>query len=341
MKRRVGLREVAERAGVSHAAVSYVMNGREDFSVSEPTRQRILDAAAALGYRPNGIARSLVLGKTQTIGVLVPSVDDAFTAGIVNGIQDAADGHDYRVLLAHSRGNPDTEAKQARLLLDYRVDGLICVVNAATAAKTEAWLSEAASQGVACVIVDDRIPGLPVDCVTTDDHGGAMAVVRHLVELGHRRIGYVSAGVGTSNARARWEGYRAGLTEAGIPIDDALIVGDSFSATLSVQSMNQLLDLPEPPTAVFAANDHMAAKGLQAAVKRGVRVPEDLALVGFGDLSTYWYLHLTSVLQPCGRMGEQTAERLFRRLEQPDLPPEELVIPTRLVVRKSCGSPEA
>jgi DNA-binding LacI/PurR family transcriptional regulator len=331
------MRDVAERAGVSNTTVSFVLNGRMDFSIPDTTRERILKAAAELGYRRNGIARSLARGKSQLAGVLVPGLEESFTAEIVNGIQEAADALDYRMLLSFSRRSEEEEARQARLLLDHRVDGLVCVANAATVGGTEGWLTDALRQGVACVVVDDEVPGQPVDHVVTDDRTGAMAAVRHLVELGHRRIAHLSGDRGSSTARERSSAYRAALAAAGIPVEESLIVGDSFSPSSAAAATRMLLELPDPPTAIFAANDHLAAMAIEVARARGVSAPGEPAVVGFGDLSCLWELELTTVHQPAREMGRLAMERLLHRLEEPDLPAQGIVVPTHLVYRESCG----
>jgi LacI family transcriptional regulator len=162
--------------------------------------------------------------------------------------------------------------------------------------------------------------------------------MEHLLSLGHRRIGHLSAGTRATSARERGAGYRAALAEAGIPVDEFLIAGDSFQPEEAAAAMAALLELREPPTAIFAANDLMAAAALEVATQRGLRVPDDVALVGYGDVLMARYLRLTTVHQPARKMGLRAAERLFARLEDPELPPEGIVLPTRLVVRATCGA---
>jgi DNA-binding LacI/PurR family transcriptional regulator len=339
VRRKASGHDVARLAGVSRTTVSYVLNGR-DVGIPEETRARVQRAAEQLGYRPNGIARSLVSGRTQTIGVIVPVLNSAFSAEVVNGIQlVSGDPHrDYRMLLAYSHNDPDEEVKQACLLLEHRVDGIICVTGERSVAGTTRWLAEAAKEGAPCVVVDDRLGGWPVDRVVSDDFPGAKRAVEHLLGLGHRRIAHLCAGTRTSPARERLEGYRAALVEAGVGVDEALIAGDSFDPEEAAALTGRLLDLPEPPTALFVANDIMAAAVMAVIAERGVRVPEDLALVGFADVAPAAYMRLTTVRQSPRAMGKQAAERLYARIENPELPPEEIVLPTELVVRQSCGA---
>jgi DNA-binding LacI/PurR family transcriptional regulator len=323
--RKTSGRDVARLAGVSRTTVSYVLNGRADTAIPEATRQRVLRAAAQLGYRPNGVARSLVSGKTQTIGVIVPVLNSSFSAGIVNGIQQICSRGSlpYRMLLAYSHNDADEEVRQAQMLLEHRVDGLICVAGEHSVVGTTRWLVDAVKEGVPCVVVDDRVPGCAVDYVVSDDFNGARFAVEHLIGLGHRRIAHLSAGTDSSPARERLEGYRAALTAASIAVDERLIAGDSFDPGNAPRAMEYLLDLPEPPTAVFAANDFMAAAAFEA------------------DVSPAEYLRLTTVHQAPEELGRRATERLFERMENPELPPEGIVIPTHLVVRQSCGASQS
>jgi LacI family transcriptional regulator len=173
MRRKVSSQDVAHRAGVSRATVSFVLNGRTDLRIPEETQRRVLRAASELGYRPNGLARSLVRGKTQTVGVIVPRLDSPFTADIVNGIQEGCARRDHRVLLAYSRHEPDVEAKEAYALLEQRVDGILCVAGSRTLDETHRWLSQALAEHVPCVLVKQHLPDLPVDFVVSDDEHGA------------------------------------------------------------------------------------------------------------------------------------------------------------------------
>src|SRR5262245_35339364 len=173
MKRKVSSQDVARRAGVSRATVSFVLNGRTDLRITEETRGRVLRAASDLGYRPNGVARSLVRGRTQTLGVIVPRLDSSFTADIVNGIQDECARRDHQVLLTYSNRDPAVETRQAHLLLEQCVDGIVCVASEHTLVATRAWMSQALAEHVACVLVNQSIQELAVDTVVTDDFNGA------------------------------------------------------------------------------------------------------------------------------------------------------------------------
>lgn len=327
---------VAQRAGVSRTTVSHVLNNRRDIPIAEQTRARVLAVAEELGYRPNGIARSLVRGRTRTLGVLVPALGLNLVARMVNGIQDACDRHDYRLLVAQGRGEPQVERAQGNLLLEHRVDGLICLPSRPHVEPMSTWLTELAGQGTPCVMVDDR--AAKVDCVLCDDAQGAAATVRHLAELGHERIAHVSGNLDFRIGRERWSGYRAGLAEAGLPYRAALTVHYSLDRRTVEPAFESLMALPQPPTAILAASDFLAGEIYRLAIRRGLRVPEDLALTGFGDVAMADSLRLTTVRHPAQAMGERAVERLLARVTEPDLPPAEILLPTQLIIRETCGA---
>lgn len=338
MARKPSGADVARAAGVSQTTVSFVLSGRSDIAIPEATRERVRQVARKLGYRANGVARSLSRGRTQTIGVIVPRLDSSFCGQIAQGIEDACIEANFHVLLAHTMHRPEVESRQIELLLEHRVDGLIRVVDEWTIAELPRSVEELVAEQVPCVLIDDRSRAGRVDCIVSDDVQGARLAVRHLLDLGHRRIAHVGAGDRTSTARDRAAGYREALGEAGIEVDEDLIVGRSFSMHSTAESVKSLCALSDPPTALFCANDRLAADTIQAFEEWGLGVPEDRAVVGYADMEFAHYLRLTSVHQHSERMGRLAVERLLRRIADSELAPETVVVPTRLVVRKSCGA---
>jgi LacI family transcriptional regulator len=337
-RRKPSMVDVAKRAGVSQTTVSYVLSERKDVVIPESTRERIWRAARELGYRPNSLARGLVKGKTQTIGVLIPRMDSSFHALIMDGIQEVCTTADYRVLLADSRHNGELEARQVEMLLEHRVDGIISI--AVAGASSGSWVRMLKRENVPLVIVDEHTFEGEADCVVSDDVTGAKAAVEHLIRLGHQRIVHLSAGTDMSAARDRCAGYLAAMQEAGIQPHEGWVKGDSFF--MSVERIHEivaeLLDLPEPPTALFAANDDLAAEAIEVARQRSIAVPQQLAIVGYGNTEVGRHLRLTTVHQDPRRMGQEAARRLMQRLQNPDLPVECILLPTQLVIRETCGS---
>lgn len=343
MRKRATARDVAEKAGVSLTTVSFVLNRRRNVSIPEATRQRVLQAARELGYRPNSLVRGLVRGRTQTVGVIVPRLDSSFHASIVHGIQEVLNERGYRILLADSEHRFADEEHEVELLLQHRVDGLISVALPDDVPEETLlnWVGSLVADGIAMVVVDDHTAVHLVDCVTTDDALGAQTVVEHLLALGHQRIAHLSAGHAMSTSRSRREGYEHAMRAAGMSVDPCMIAGSSyFMPPHHVRSIfATLMQIDPPPTALFAANDDLAAECLAAAREAGIRVPDELSVAGFGDTAAGHYLDITTIHQDPVSMGRRAAARLLERLDNPDLEPSHIVLPVQLVVRGSTAAP--
>lgn len=334
-KRPPSYADVAERAGVSRTTVSFVLQGRDDVSITQATRDKVLEAVQELGYKRNRLAGSLMSGKSTTIGVIVPRLDHTFFGDIVQGVSDVCEEHNYRVLLAHTAHSAEQEAKQVNLLEEHRADGLVCVTDEQTIGKIDKWLA-AAAERMPIVLIDDRSKVHKVDSVISDDLQGVGLLVDHLASLGHRRIGHLAGGSLTSSARDRMAGYRRGLERAGVEFDPELVRGSSFEIDDTGQALRELLATDDPPTAIIAANDIKAGRAMKHLRQLGLRVPEDVAVVGYADEEMSDYLDLTTVHQDGRMMGRLAAERLMgrsQRIEGPILQ----VVSTRLVVRASSG----
>jgi LacI family transcriptional regulator len=329
--------DVAKAAGVSPATVSLVLNGRTNVSLAPATRQRVQEAADRLGYRPNQLARNLLRGTTGTVGLVLPSLASSFVARIAEGVQHEAGQTDRRVLLAHTRNEPAFEAAQFELLLRQRVDGIVIVTGEATLPTLDERLAVLDRCRVPCVVVDDQTHATKVDCVVSDDRQGAELAVRHLIAGGHRRIAHLSAGKTTSSARDRLSGFRSALRSAGLPCPAERIAGTSYTWATNQEAFVRLLKLPSRPTAIFAANDRHLAEGQTLLTDLGLRVPTDIALVGYANYDFAAYLGLTSMDQDPVAMGRIALRRLVERIANPDLQPKVIQTPVRLVVRNSCG----
>lgn len=327
--------DVAHAAGVSPATVSLVLNDRTNIALSPATRQRVREVAERMGYRPNHLARSLHRGSTQTIGVLLPTLASSFVAHIADGIQMEAGECDHRVLLSHTRHDPEIETRQIELLLQHKVDGVIVVTGERTLPKLPERLNVLEQARVPCVVVDDRTHADRVDCVVSQDRLGAEMAVRHLVEGGHRRIVHLAAGTTTSTARDRLAGYRTALRRAGLPFSQPLVLGRSYLEDPDTDALDRLLAVRRPPTAIFAANDRRVAVILPRLRSKGLRVPEDVALVGYANYDFAEYLDLTSVDQLPSDLGRAAFRRLRERIARPGLGPRLIELPVRLVMRTS------
>lgn len=337
MDRRPTIADVAKRAGVSKPAVSQVLNRHPGARISPATRERVEKAALDLGYQPNRIAVSLVRGRTATIGVMVPDLTVLFYAGVVDGMEAAASGANHRILLAHSRGDPDNEAKQIETLLDHRVDGLICMSTTTHKGGGSKWLSADLLKRIPCVVIDESQPEVPVDTVTSDDRIGACLATEHLIERGHSNIAFLGAGP-RSTARDRLAGYRDALAKARVPHRAKWEIGCGYDPSAVPAMLTPLLQDADRPTALLTANDHLAMAAIDVARGMGLRIGEDLAVVGYSnDCLLARALHLTSVDQSLGDLGRRAVESLLARMADRSAKPHAVVVPTTLVVRESSG----
>lgn len=333
--KRITIKDVAAKVGVSSQTVSRVLNQRPD--VASTTREKVLQAMTDLNYRPSGIARSLRLKSTGTLGLIVPDSSNPFFAELGRAIESAAFENGYSLMLCNSDGKLEREALYLDVLIQKQVDGLIFV-----AANRSSRLHLAIHSGLPMVLVDRDIDGGAFDTVLTDNVEGGRIATSYLISLGHERIGCISGPSGLPTSKARLQGYRRALEEHKIPFAKELVVPGDFRYQGSYRIMRRLLSLPTPPTAVFATNDLMAVGSIACALSSGLRVPEDISVIGFDDIPLASFLNprLTTVSQPRSEMGKLAVTMLLERLENPNLPPRRYVLPVNLVERESCARRE-
>jgi DNA-binding LacI/PurR family transcriptional regulator len=335
----VSIKDIARVAEVSHSTVSRALS--DSPLVNPVTKERIQRLALEMGYSPDAQARSLVLGRTQTIGVVVTTITDPFIAEIVQAIESTAHDHRYSVILASSSSRPRREIAAVEMLRSKRVDAVI-VISSRVGALYQEHLE---GLGVPVVLINSHREqsGPYTFSVSVDNqHGGALAA-GHLIQLGHRRIAYVSGPAGNSDDEARLAGYRQALERAGIAFDPALVQPGTGEAGSGEQALPRLLALEAPPTAVFCYNDMTAVGLLRAARQHHLAVPRDLAVVGFDNIPFSAYVHppLTTVAQPMREMGRRAMEMVL-------LPPSEkadgdgatssILIEGELIVRESSAA---
>ncbi|HEX5689805.1 MAG TPA: LacI family DNA-binding transcriptional regulator [Roseiflexaceae bacterium] len=328
--------DVAKIAGVSPATVSKVLNNRS--YVSADTRARVQQVIAETGFIPSQRARGLSKQRSYILGLLIPYTPDQLFADphlleCMRGIEDLTNAHDYNLLLSTARAPAEAAAAGVRLLRSDVIDGAVVLETSDLQPFTEAL-----SQQQAPMVVIGYARGRTTRAVHADDYGGAVQAVRHLLELGHRRIGVVGSVLRPFAIEERLRGVRDALAEAGLSLDQQLLVEGDFTSASGERAGHTLLDLPAPPSAVFALNDRMAIGVIRAASSRGLTVPADLSVIGFDDipLATLLTPPLTTVRQPGFALGQAAAKIIFALLDgrEPGPPP---VIPTEFIIRETTG----
>jgi LacI family transcriptional regulator len=329
---RVTIREVAACAGVSVATVSKVLNER--YGVSATTMERVRGVISDLGYESSLVARSLRNVRTNVIGILVSDIEP-FSAELLKGTARAIKGSGYE-LVVYSAGGDGVghvgwERRYLSRLSGTLIDGAIIVTPTVLAP----------SYGAPVVAVDPHAGGEDVPTVDSDNRRGAEIATEHLLALGHRRIGFLAGRPDLESSRRREEGYRVALAAAGIPVDPALVRGGDYDEDIAVHAAEALLDRSDPPTAVFASNDASAIATMDVAVTLGLRVPDDLSVVGFDNVpeSALAEPALTTIEQPIQLMGERAVEILVDLLAGREPPATHVRLPTRLVSRGTCAPP--
>ncbi|GIF47399.1 LacI family transcriptional regulator [Asanoa ferruginea] len=324
--------QVAQLAGVSATTVSHALNGRRP--VSAETRRRIMDAIAELGYRPNVVARGLRAGRSLTIGLVIPDITNPFYPVLARGVQDVLGPAGYDEIITNTNGVRDLERAALDKMISRQVDGVAFAVFHTHADD----LQPVIDAQIPVVRLGGRAAQTGVDLVHSDDEGGAREAVRHLIHNGYRRIAFICGPAAEGPAAERVAGYRAALAEAGIGPQQNMVVHTDFSRAGGAHGVEKLIRQRKRPDAVLCANDMMAIGALDAARERGLRVPDDLAVMGFDDIeaATLVTPQLTTIANPAREIGMACARLLLDRINGVAGPPKEIVIPTRLVRRQSA-----
>jgi LacI family transcriptional regulator len=330
---------VAKLAGVSRTTVSLVLNDAPHLRIPDETRQRVLDAAAHLNYRPDAAARSLATQQTQTIALVLYQradriVGDTFLANVVRGLSEVAQKRGFRLLLHPFEGIGKSEA-YISLVLENRIDGLIV-----SGPRTDdGQLPQLLEDGFPVVLLG-QLNGTGAHFVDVDNRSAAQQAVAHLVQLGHSRIGMITNAPLEYTASAdRCHGYRQALAEAGLEYDERIVRIGDFRAQSGYEAMEELLALSDPPTATFVASDEVATGALAALHERGVAVPSGMALVGFDNIPSARYMvpPLTTMHLPAYELGVQGASMLIDIIQGEEPDPAGILLDTELVIRESCG----
>lgn len=336
MSSEVTLKHIAEELGVSAMTVSRALNDRDN--VDQKTKQRVLKKARSMGYTPNRVAKSLVSRKTYTIGVIIPEITHAFFPEVVRGIEEVVYNSNYHLFLTNANEQFDREKEAIETLRAQRVDGLL--ISSSLTREDYSFYENIIEGGAKVVFFDRCIEDIGVSCVSVNDRESAKKITEHLIiEHGYTNIAYLSGPQKVSIGKERLMGYKEALETHALSIKEEFIVQAGFKEHTGYEAMVKLLERGDIPRAVVAVNDPTAIGAIKAIQEFGLRIPEDIAIVGFTDdiRSPLLNVPLTTVHQPAYTIGERAAEKLIDVIENDNPTVEKIEIPTSLKIRSSCG----
>lgn len=340
-KRWVTIKDVAMKAGVSVGTVSRVLSGNG--YASEESRRQVLRAAKELGYRPHGLARSLKLQRTDTIGLLITDIMNPFYSILAAGVLECARKLGYHVIVSATDEEPELEREYLEVLMEERAAGIIAIP---TGKNVNYW-KEVVDLGTGVVLVDREVQGVQeLDVILVDNEKGAYDAVSYLIGLGHRRIGIITGPLETNTGAGRLQGYRLAHRNAGITVDEQLVEVVSFKQKSGIDAAQRLLSLPDPPTAIFAANNALGEATLMVIREKGLTIPNDISFVMFDDVP--WACQtspsLTVVNQPTrdlGYIGMEVLDRRMKALEEGNqIAAQKIILMPNLIIRESCTEPK-
>ncbi|MEF3312975.1 substrate-binding domain-containing protein [Paenibacillus sp. GYB004] len=334
----VTIYDIAKQANVSAMTVSKVINNTG--KISEKTRSRIKKIMEEMNYVPNSMARSLVLQETKMLSLLIPDITNPFFTTLARGAEDAAMRLGYKLLFGNSDESLAKEKEYVDMILSTRVDG---VLFSAASDLSGPHLQTLRLHRIPFVLLDRAVPGHECDTVTGDSREGARKLVEHLISLGHRRIALVNGSLAVSTARDRLAGYKDALKLNDIAVDDTLLLESNYKHFEDGPLLRSMLELPDPPTAVFAGNNFLAVGLIRKLLELGVRVPEQMSVVCFDDLgASVIDPFFTVASQPAYQFGAMGIQLLVDRIKGATTPEwKKIVLPSELVVRGSSAPPPA
>ena len=328
------IKDVAAQAGVSVATVSRVLNAHP--SVRPETRDRVLAAMAKLCYRPNAVARSLRTDQTKTLGLVISDVLNPFFTELARAVEDEARRSGYSVIIGNADEQPDLQDHHVATLLDRRIDGLLV----SPTSSVSPLILDAIRSGTAVVFVDRWLAGVDVPVVRAEGRSAIHDLVAHARALGHERLAIIAGPPATTTGRERIAAFREALEKQGIDLPPEYAGHGDFQAASGRAIAARFLDLPSPPSFIFAADNLMALGAMQEIRARGLRVPGDVALAAFDDIP--WFVHtdppITAIAQPTAALGHAAVQALVDLVEGRTA--RSVTLSARLVVRRSCGEPE-
>lgn len=334
--KKVSLKDIAQATGLSKTTVSFILNGKgKENSISKETIAKVTDTARRLNYRPNSLAKSLLSGKSNMIGLIVPRITDTFFARIATEVEKEAERHGYTVVYGSSEEQPEREQRLIDTFLGKQVDGLII----ASSMRNEQGIKRLHCDNYPFVLIDRHYPAIEASAVTVENGKASHQLVTAMLEKGYRRIAMVTISAYLDLMQARAEGYRNALRDSGIPHDDSLEKEvDADNMDMSVQSIiDQLLHNPQGVDAIYFTTHYLASLGFKHLKDRQVAIPEDVAVCCFGD-SPYLELFepsITAIPMPAREMGKEATRILLAKIADNSAPAEQVELPLRIIGRNS------
>ncbi|OCL25738.1 LacI family transcriptional regulator [Orenia metallireducens] len=327
----ITMKDIASILGVSESTVSRAINNKP--GVGEETKKKILDVAKRYNYQPNLLARNLARQESNMIGLILPDISSLFYSEVTRAIQDVATKNDYQVIVCNTDGDEEREAAYIEWLQGNKIAGIIFLGDGLANNK----IINLGLSGYPIVLANRLVEEVMLPSVIIDNNTGAFEATKHLLEKGHKRIALINGPKDNLVSQNRLQGYRQALKEYSLDYDPKLIVNKDWSRECGYQGFLELLDLEEPPTAIFAANDLIAVGVIDAIKMGGYLIPEEIAVVGFEDTIVTSIIEpsLTTVAQPMYELGANSAKKLFSLIEDEDIKENIEILTSKLIVRKS------
>ena len=331
------LKEVARLAGVHPSTISRALRNDPNLRITEETRRRILEAIEAVNYHPNRVARSLRAQRTNVLALMVPDITNPFFAVMLRGVEDAAGAEGFSVIVCNTDERDEKVRAYLQILMGRLIDGMLI----ATAKRHDPTVMQLCREGYAIVLVNRLCEQAEVPSVGVDESLGTRLAVEHLIALGHRRIAHIAGPDTVSTAHVRRSTFEQVLEEHGLEVRSEWVVAGGFNRRSGYLAMQRLLALPQRPTAILAANDLVALGAMTAAREAGLRIPQELSVVGYNDIPIAAELipPLTTVRVPMNQMGARAAELLIARITGRALAEQRVVLLPELVVRGTTAPP--
>jgi LacI family transcriptional regulator len=329
------IHDIARELKISASTVSRALNDNPRISLQ--TKEKIKAVADSLGYRPNTLASNLRNKKSNTIGIVVPLINRHFFSSVISGAEDVAYKAGYTVVISQSNDLAAKEINIVQSMFSNRVDGLI--ISIAMQTDTFEHLKLFRKKHIPLVFFDRAVPEIETDKIVVDDFAGGYRVTQHLIDQGYKRIGHLAGPQNLMTYYNRKNGYMEALRKNGIPYDESLVIINTLTSDEGVTAIQQLMDLPHPPDAVFCGNDTTALSLMIYLRDKGIRIPEDIGIVGFSNepFSKVVSPSISTIAQPGFIMGQKAAELIIRKIENKERTYQTITLPTELIIRESSN----